>query len=69
MLYDQKKVERLKERYSEGTRIQLIAISWELDMPSGMMGTVDFVDDFGQLQMKLDNGRCLALVLGEDSFT
>lgn len=69
MLYDQKKVERLKERYPEGTRIQLIAMSGESDMPSGLMGTVDFVDDIGQLQMKWDNGRSLALVPGEDSFT
>lgn len=69
MLYDQKNVERLKERYPEGTRIQLIAMSGESDMPSGLMGTVDFVDDIGQLQMKWDNGRSLALVPGEDSFT
>ncbi len=54
MLYDQKKVERLKERYPEGTRIQLIAMSGESDMPSGLMGIVDFVDDISQLQMKLD---------------
>lgn len=69
MLYNQKKVERLKERYPEGTRIQLIAMSGESDMPSGLMGTVDFVDDIGQLQMKWDNGRALALVPGEDNFT
>ena len=68
MLYDHKKVERLKERYTEGTRIQLIAMSGESDMPSGLMGTVDFVDDIGQLHMKWDNGRSLALVPGEDDF-
>lgn len=68
MLYDQKKVECLKERYPQGTRIQLIAMSGESDMPSGLMGTVGFVDDAGQLQMKWDNGRSLALVPG-DSFT
>lgn len=38
-------------------------------MPSGIMGTVDFVDDMGQLQMTWDNGRTLALVPGEDRFT
>jgi len=69
MLYDHKKVERLKERYAEGTRIQLIAMSGESDMPSGLIGTVDFVDDIGQLHMKWDNGRSLALVPGEDDFT
>ncbi len=69
MLYDHEKIERLKERYPEGTRIKLITMSGEADMPPGLMGTVDFVDDIGQLQMKWDNGRSLALVPGEDSFT
>lgn len=69
MLYDHKKVERLKERYPAGTRIQLINMSGESDMPSGLTGTVDLVDDIGQIQMTWDNGRSLALVPGEDSFT
>ncbi len=68
MLYNQKKVESLKERYPQGTRIQLIAMSGESDMPSGLMGTVNFVDGIGQLQMKWDNGRSLALVPGVDRF-
>lgn len=69
MLFDQKKVERLKAMYPGGTRIQLNAMSGESDMPSGLIGTVDFVDDIGSIQMKWDNGRSLALVPGEDSFT
>lgn len=69
MLHDQKKVDHLKEKYPAGTRIQLIAMSGESDMSSGLMGTVDFVDDIGQIQMTWDNGRSLALVPGEDSFT
>lgn len=40
-------VERLKEMYPKGTRIRLAAMSGEMDMPSGLMGTVDFVDDIG----------------------
>lgn len=69
MLYDHKNVERLKERYPTGTRIRLINMSGESDMPSGLMGIVDLVDDIGQIQMTWDNGRSLALVPGEDSFT
>lgn len=35
---------------------------------SGTRGTVDFVDDIGQIFMKWDNGRRLALVPNEDKF-
>ena len=38
-------------------------------MPEGTEGTVDMVDDIGQIHMKWDNGRTLALVPGEDSFS
>lgn len=37
-------------------------------VPSGTKGTVEAADDIGQLHMKWDNGRTLALVPGEDSF-
>jgi hypothetical protein len=33
---------------------------------SGEEGAVDFVDDAGQIHMKWDNGRSLALIPGED---
>ena len=69
MLNERNKVERLKEMYPKGTSIRLSAMSGEMDMPSGLTGTVDFVDDIGQLQMTWDNGRTLALVPGEDSFS
>jgi hypothetical protein len=69
MLNERNKVERLKAKYPKGTRIRLAEMSGEPDMPPGLMGTVDFVDDIGQLQMTWDNGRTLALVPGEDSFS
>ena len=58
-----------KEMYPKGTRIELI----DMDDPyapieSGTKGTVEFVDDIGQIHMKWDNGRTLALIPGEDSF-
>ena len=69
MFFDHKKIQRIKEQYPRGTRIRLHSMSGETDMSSGLIGTVDFVDDAGQLQMTWDNGRTLALVPGEDSFS
>ena len=37
-------------------------------VPSGTLGTVDHIDDDGQLHMKWDNGRTLALIYGVDQF-
>lgn len=63
-------VERIKEQYPEGTRIRLNHMSdpWS-PVPAGTEGTVDMVDSIGQIHMKWDNGRTLALVPGEDSFS
>ena len=55
--------------YPAGTRIVLNAMNdpWApVDM--GTRGTVDHVDDIGQIHMCWDNGRTLPLVPGEDSF-
>lgn len=61
--------ERMKRNYPEGTRIELD----HMDDPfapiqPGSRGTVQYVDDIGQIGMKWDDGRGLALVPGEDSF-
>ena len=61
--------ERMKETYPPGTRIQLDHMEdpWA-PVPPGTRGTVQFVDDIGQIGMKWDNGRTLSLVPGADSF-
>jgi hypothetical protein len=61
--------EMARKRYPIGTQIQLI----EMDdpyapVPPGTVGTVSAVDDAGQLHMRWDNGRTLALIPGVDSF-
>jgi hypothetical protein len=37
-------------------------------VPPGTRGTVEYVDDAGQIQMKWDNGRTLAIVPQVDKF-
>ena len=67
---DRKMAEFIKEQYPPGTRIRLNSMDdpYAPILP-GTEGEVDFVDDAGQLHMKWDNGRTLALVPGEDSFS
>lgn len=70
MLVDQTQVERIKRRYPPGTRIRLDYMDDPYaPVPPGTEGEVTMVDGIGQLHMKWDNGRTLALIPGEDSFT
>ena len=62
------KVNAIKKKYPQGTRIELDSMAGERQMPSGLQGTVEFVDDIGQIHVKWDNGSNLALVPEEDSF-
>ena len=67
---DRKMVNFIKEQYPPGTRIRLNSMDDPYaPIAPGTEGKVDFVDDIGQLHMKWDNGRTLALVPGEDSFS
>ena len=67
---DRKMAEFIKEQYPPGTRIRLNSMDDPYaPIAPGTEGEVDFVDDIGQLHMKWDNGRTLALVPGEDSFS
>lgn len=64
-----RQAEGIKKAYPEGTRIELQFMNDPYaPVPPGTRGSVDFVDDLGQVHMKWDNGRTLALIPGEDSF-
>lgn len=63
-------VKLLREQFPPGTRIRLDSMMNDPQpIPKGMTGTVQGIDDAGQLLMEWDNGRGLSLVPGEDDFT
>ena len=62
-------VNYIKERYPEGTRIQLDSMGDDpRPITPGTTGTVQCVDDIGTVHCAFDDGRYLGLVPGEDSF-
>ena len=67
-LPSRKAVEKIKAQYAKGMRIELISMSGENHMPTGLKGVVTKVDDAGQIHMSWYNGSTLALVVGEDTF-
>lgn len=58
----------VKVLYPKGTKIKLINMKDKYAPPSGTIGTVDFVDDIGQIHVKWESGGSLALIIGEDDF-
>ena len=67
-MLNEKQVERIKNKYPTRTRIRLHHMADDYGVACGTLGTVDYVDDAGQIQMTWDDGRTLALIEGEDAF-
>ncbi len=62
-------VEKIKKLFPVGTRVRLIHMDDPQAIPDGTLGTVDHIDDDGQLHMKWDTiGSTLALIYGVDQF-
>ena len=67
---DRKMVKFMQAQYPPGTCIRLNSMNDPYaPVAPGTEGVVDLVDDAGGIHMKWDNGRTLAIVPGEDSFT
>lgn len=63
-------VEETRKEYPAGTRIQLGYMKDDYShLTPGSEGTVEYVDDAGQIHMNWDDGSTLALIPGEDVFT
>ena len=61
-----KLLEDLRERYPEGTRVELVRMEDEQAPPVGTKGTVTAVDDIGTIHVKWDTGSTLGIAYGED---
>ena len=66
---NERQLQALRERYPVGTRIRMIRMADDIaPVPPGMTGSVAIIDDAGNIHMKWDNGRSLALIEGTDEF-
>lgn len=60
-------IDRLRKAYPTGSRVRLIKMDDPYRvMPSGLLGTVMYVDDLGTVHVSWDNGSTLGCVYGED---
>lgn len=59
-------VDRLREQYPIGSRVELVQMDDPQAPPLGTLGTVCGVDDIGSILINWDNGSCLNAVYGVD---
>lgn len=63
---NRKIVAKLREKYPEGCRVELVEMDDKYALPIGTKGTVSFVDDTGSAFVNWDTGSGLAVVHGKD---
>jgi len=60
--------EKLLERYPIGSKIRLISMDDPYAVPAGTLGTVEGVDDIGDILVSWENGSSLSVIPGVDRF-
>ena len=60
-------VERVREEYPIGCRVELVRMDDSQAPPIGTKGTVTGVDDTASIMVSWDNGSHLNVIYGEDS--
>lgn len=63
-----KEIAEIRLNFPPDSRIELVQMNDKWAVPPGTRGTVEHVDDAGQIHPKWDNGRTLAIVPQVDSF-
>lgn len=66
--HTQEEIKQIKEKYVEGTKIELIKMYDLQAPPSKIKGFIEHVDDMGTLHIRWENGSSLGLVVGVDEF-
>ena len=61
-------IERLRNIYKPGIKVRLLYMEGELQMPKGLEGIIDYVDDAPQIHVTWENGSSLALIPEVDKF-
>lgn len=61
-------VDSLRNEIKQGDSVTLIEMVGELNMPSGLKGTVHCIDDAGNIHVKWENGSSLAIVPTVDNY-
>jgi len=59
---NKKELEKIRQEYPVGTKLQLISMRDEQAPPAGTIGEVQFVDDAGSVHMRWENGSGLAFI-------
>jgi len=69
MFPSKEEVARLRKKYPTGTQIILHHMNDPYPVPDGTVGTVECVDDGGNIHVAWSNGSSLALIEGVDVFS